>query len=133
MHQEDFYEKAEKRVNDKKGFYIHLGVFVIIGLFLFALNMFTSGGTLWFHYPMLSWGIGLAIHYIVIFGIPGTDILSDEWEEEELDKEIERLKRIQGKKLLKQKLLESGVEEEDLELRELKRQTGEIFDEEDLV
>lgn len=133
MKEEDFYEKAEKRVNDKKGFYIHFGVYLVVGIFLFALNMITSRGTLWFHFPVLSWGIGVAIHYITIFGLPGTRILTDEWEEEELDREISKLKRIHGKKQLKRNLLNSGHEDDTLDLRELDKQTEDLFDEEDLV
>lgn len=133
MEEENYYEKAEKRVNDKKGFYIHLGTFVPVGIFLFALNMITSPNTLWFVYPMLSWGVGLAIHYVTVFGIPGTRVLTDEWEEEELDKEIRKLRRIHDKKRLKRNLLKSGREEDSLDLRELDKQYDELFDEEDLV
>jgi len=133
MHEEDFYKKAEKRVNDKKGFFIHLGTFVPVGIFLFALNMFTSPNTLWFVYPVLSWGVGLAIHYVTVFGIPGTRVLTDDWEEEELDKEIRKLKRIYGKKMLKKNLLNSGLDDDGLDLRELDKQAEELFDEEDLV
>ncbi len=133
MHEEDFYKKAEKRVNDKKGFFIHLGTFIPVGIFLFALNMFSSPNTLWFVYPMLSWGVGLAIHYVTVFGIPGTRVLTDEWEEEELDKEIRKLKRIHGKKMIKKNLLNSGLDDDELDLRELDKQAEELFDEEDLV
>jgi hypothetical protein len=66
------------------------------------------------------------------FGIPGTRILTDEWEEEELDNEIRKLRRIHGKKMLKKNLLDSGRLDE-LELRELDKQAEELFDEEDLV
>jgi hypothetical protein len=95
--------------------------------------MFTSPNTLWFVYPVLSWGVGLAIHYVTVFGIPGTRVLTDDWEEEELDKEIRKLKRIYGKKMLKKNLLNSGLDDDGLDLRELDKQAEELFDEEDLV
>jgi len=39
----------------------------------------------------LSWGVGLAFHYRHVFGVPGYDILDDEWEKRELNKEVNKL------------------------------------------
>jgi hypothetical protein len=49
----------------------HLGAFIIISLFLFLLNMFTSPSTWWFKYPVLGWSVGVAFHYLDVFGFPG--------------------------------------------------------------
>lgn len=134
METDQLYDKARKKVKNKAGFFVHLAVFIPVGIFLFLLNMFTSPDILWFHFPMLCWGLGLAIHYTVIFGIPGTKILSPDWEEDELDKEIERLRRIQDKTRTKKYLLDmGGFKEDSLDLRELDKQREEMFDEEDLV
>jgi hypothetical protein len=44
------------------------------------------------NFPMvLMWGIGLVFHYTRVFGLPGTDVLSSEWEEREIEKEMERM------------------------------------------
>ena len=58
----ELYERAKKRVEEIKGFYIHLGVFMVVNLGLFAINMLTSPDTLWFYWPLLGWGVGVAIH-----------------------------------------------------------------------
>jgi len=42
---------------------------------------------------VLGWGLGVGIHYLTVFGLPGTDILSKEWEEREVLQEMERLRR----------------------------------------
>ena len=42
MEDKERYQAAKKRVEDIKGFYIHLGLFVIVNLGLFAVNMLTT-------------------------------------------------------------------------------------------
>jgi 2TM domain len=90
MHTQEELTKAKKRVKAKKDFYQHLMSYAIVNLFLFALNIITSPSYLWFVFPMLGWGIGLAFHYVGVFGIPGFDILSKEWEEREVERELRR-------------------------------------------
>lgn len=82
------YRKAKKRVQAKKGFYSHFGIYAIMGIFFFTLNMLTSPATYWWYWPMLGWGIGIASHYIAVFGIPGLPFTSKEWEEKEIEKEL---------------------------------------------
>jgi 2TM domain len=56
--------QARKRVGIKMGFLIHLCVYVLVNLGLLAVNAYT-GGTRWAVFPLLGWGLGLAIHGIV--------------------------------------------------------------------
>jgi Xaa-Pro aminopeptidase len=61
---------ARRRVGMKMGFYIHALVFVLVnsGLyFINSLSMGLGGGVRWHHFPLLGWGLGLAIHGIVTF------------------------------------------------------------------
>ncbi len=90
MHSKEEFAKAKKRVKDKKDFYQHLMSYAIVNTFLFALNIITSPGYFWFVFPLMGWGVGLAFHYVSVFGIPGFDILSKEWEERELEKELRK-------------------------------------------
>lgn len=46
---------------------------------------------IWFIFPLASWGVGLAFHYIGVFGIPGLGALSKDWEEREMQKELRRM------------------------------------------
>ena len=89
------YKKAKKRVEEIKGFYWHLMIFVITGLFFLIMNLVTNapGETdYWFYYPIIPWLVGLLIHYIATFGIPGNRVLSADWEERQLAKEMAKMK-----------------------------------------
>ena len=113
--QDYHYEKAQKKVKAKKGFYTHLGIYIAIGLFFFGVNMMTifdGDPELWFMYPLLPWGAGLLIHYFGVFGLPWIGNMDDEWEEKEIEKELRKIKRKEG-------YVESREEEfESLELPE---------------
>lgn len=114
------YEAAKARVEEKKKFYSHLGSFIIVNVFLFLLNIFTSPGHFWFVYPLLGWGVGLMSHYYKTFGFPGMKGPESEWERREMEKEMRRL--------------ESGETDEDyLELREMDTRKQKKWRDEDLV
>lgn len=95
MNSQDNYERARKRVKEKKGFYSHFTTYVIMGVFFFTLNILTSPWDWWFYWPMLGWGIGLASHYFNVFGWPGTGAGTQDWEDREIKKEMDRLEKQQ--------------------------------------
>ncbi|HYB35035.1 MAG TPA: 2TM domain-containing protein [Mycobacterium sp.] len=56
---------------NRQAFRIHAAAFVAVQVLLFAvwlLVWLAAGGTAhpWFLYPLLGWGIGLAVHYATI-------------------------------------------------------------------
>jgi hypothetical protein len=68
MNEKDItFQRAKKRVEALRGFYIHLIVYVIVNLFLFLLNIMTSPDVLWFYWPLLGWGIAIVVHAISVF------------------------------------------------------------------
>jgi hypothetical protein len=83
---------AQRRVNQKMGFYIHLAVYVMVNLGLAAINL-VGGGQRWHLWPLAGWGIGLAIHGIVTFA----SLRGEGVRERMLDDEIERLKQRNGR------------------------------------
>lgn len=85
--------KAQKKVKAKKGFFTHLSVYLSVGIFFLLLNVLTYSGDWWFFFPLLPWMVGLLIHYFTIFGVPGTEILTEGWEERELEKEVRAILR----------------------------------------
>lgn len=96
MRNEDFYTKAQKNVKAKKGFLSHLIAYAgVIGLLYAIMHFENNGEILPVIIVALSWGIGLAGHYFKTFGTEHLDFLgiSSNWEEEELEKEIAKLKR----------------------------------------
>lgn len=109
----DPYKVAEKRVKAKKGFYVHLSIYLIVNAFLFAINMLTSPHYYWFIYPLLGWGVSIAIQFFTVFGVPGTGRLDEKWEAKEIEKE---LRKMEGK--------DDDFENEpkdELELKEFKK------------
>ncbi|MBI1223864.1 MAG: histidine kinase [Bacteroidetes bacterium] len=124
MYTEEELQKAKKRVKAKKSFYQHLMAYAIVNLFLMALNLVTSPSVAWFVYPLLGWGVGLAFHYVEVFGIPGFDILSKEWEEKQLERELRQQKPTSSPKDKPTK-----QPDKSLELRELRKN----YDESDFV
>jgi 2TM domain len=53
---------AERRVAARYGFVVHAGVYLLVNLGLVAINLATSPHHLWFFWPALGWGLGLAAH-----------------------------------------------------------------------
>ena len=78
--QEIKYLKAKERATALRGFYGHLSVYVIVNLGLFLINMTTSPETLWFIWPLMGWGIAVALHALrVLVAAPGAS-----WEEKKI-------------------------------------------------
>ncbi len=87
----DLEARARRRVGRKIGFYIHALVFVLVNLGLFAINAVT-GDPHWARFPLMGWGLGLAIHGLVtLIGLQGEGLRRGM-----LDREIERLRRNQA-------------------------------------
>ncbi len=63
------YENAKKRVEEIKGFYSHLAVYLLVNAGLLIINLVTSPGDYWFGFPLAAWGIGVVVHGISVFGI----------------------------------------------------------------
>jgi hypothetical protein len=64
------YERAQARVKELKGFYIHASAYILVNIGLFVINLLTGGGW-WFYWPLLGWGIGLGVHALSVFGFSG--------------------------------------------------------------
>ncbi len=135
-HESDIYERARKRVSQKKEFYKHVAIYLTFCAFFLALNLLRFNGKYWFYWPALGWGIGLLIHYFNVFGLPG-GIAGEDWESKELEKEIERQRNLQtGPPLPDDEPypdeLDLPDEEERLELKEFKKLRRE-WDDKDFV
>ena len=56
---------ARRRAGAKMGWYIHATVYIAVNLLLAVLS--SASGRHWAVFPALGWGLGLAIHGIVVF------------------------------------------------------------------
>ncbi len=89
MSEKEIYEVARKRVEEKKGFFIHLAVYIIINTVLVLIWAFASGGGYpWFIWPLGGWAIGLLFHFLSVF------VFSKQtgWEKREIEKEMEKIR-----------------------------------------
>ena len=90
MSEEEIYQQAKKRVEEKKGFFNHLAVYLIVNIVLVLIWAFPAGGGYpWFVWPLGGWGIGLIFHFLGVF------VFNKQtgWEKREIEKEVERLKK----------------------------------------
>ena len=101
MEHEEKLKRAKKRVEQLKGFHIHLVVYVAINLLIALGNMVASAsqGEPLLRWPMLItpllWGIGLAIHALNVFG--PNFLFGKKWEERQIAKFMEQDRRESGK------------------------------------
>jgi hypothetical protein len=82
------YTRAEKRVEDKLGFYKSLAVYLGVNLVLFLINLFTSPGEWWFYWVLLFWGIGVFFHFLRVFVTGG--MLAERVKERMIREELEK-------------------------------------------
>lgn len=99
MENSERYIKAKKKVDDIKGFYYHLTVYILVNIallifrtpiLLFFLNMGDAtdeGFSEWLDFNIvftpLLWGLGVFIHYAVVFGLKPKFI--KKWEKRKLE------------------------------------------------
>ena len=60
---------ARKRASAKLGWYIHALVYLCVNVMLALLSV--MNGKHWAVFPALGWGLGLAIHGLVVFFVTG--------------------------------------------------------------
>lgn len=115
---DELRHKAQKKVDGKKGFYVTAVVFGLISLLLVVISLVVPAGGFWIRFPILIFAMVLGIIYVSVFGIPYTGILSHEWEEEEIEREMMKMYHHQRRYLPPPEDLN---EEDKLELKELER------------
>jgi hypothetical protein len=81
-------EEARRYVRRKRIFYTVLGIWIALCLMWFAIDMLDDSSSIWFYWPMLGTGIGVAITGIVLLGIGG--LFGADWERREIDKYLSR-------------------------------------------
>ena len=84
---EELRRKAEKIAEEKRGFYIHVTIYLMVNILLYII-WWTTGGIGTFPWPIIvtiGWGIGVVAHIFVTFG-KGID------NSKMVEKEYQRLK-----------------------------------------
>jgi hypothetical protein len=93
-HEPEALEEARRHVRRKRIFYIVLGVWIALCFMWFAIDMTDDSSSIWFYWPMMGSGIGVAITGLVLFGIGG--LFGVEWERREIDKYLRRRGKVPG-------------------------------------
>ena len=88
---EEIDRLARRRAGAKLGWYIHATVYVLVNLLVFSISQYGFGHRPWSVFPLLGWGLGLALHGISVF-VLGT---GSGLRERMVQKERERLQRQQ--------------------------------------
>jgi hypothetical protein len=91
---EEMERMAQKRAGAKLGWYIHAIVYVLVNLFIFAISRYGFGSRPWSVYPLLGWGLGLALHGVSVFVLGSSGGLRERL----VQRERERLQREQQRR-----------------------------------
>ena len=113
---QDVREAVRKRVKARNKFYRGLATYLIFCVFFIALDMVPDGRLDWAFWPILGWGIGIAMSGIKAFwGFSDLDR-----EEAQIERELEKLER--RKMDRSQQRLVERVDKGELDLDTLRRQ-----------
>jgi two-component system, LytTR family, sensor kinase len=82
------YQRARERAKAIQGLYTHLVVYAVVNSGLFLINWLTRGedGNWWFFWPLVGWGLAVAIHVVATF-VP---VFSPEWAERRAERMLRR-------------------------------------------
>jgi hypothetical protein len=90
---EEIDHLARKRAGAKLGWYAHAAIYVVVNLALLAMSEYGMGGRRWSIFPVVGWGIGLALHGISVFVLGQGSSLRERM----VQRERERLQREQDR------------------------------------
>ena len=121
--QHEVYEKARKRVKQKKRLYYHFLLFLVGSIFLIVLNVVFNVGQQfgeWFKYAVAAWLFLWILHFVNVFIT--NRFFGKDWERIETEKLISRhTKKIEKleKNLIKNKIITPNDELPESEKKSL--------------
>ena len=83
--------QAKKRVQAKMAFYVSAIVFGFVSIIMLMLGWYMPSVSFWLSIPILAFIMVLAILYVNAFGLPFTDYRTANWEDEEIQREMDRM------------------------------------------
>ena len=89
---EELDRLARRRAGAKLGWYSHAALYLVINLVMFTMSTYGFGSRPWSAFPLLGWGLGLALHGVSVF-VLGT---GSGLRERMVRREREKLQRQQG-------------------------------------
>lgn len=92
MTPEEIDALARRRAGAKLGWYVHATAYVVVNLVIFAMSRYAFGDRPWSVFPLLGWGLGVALHGVSVFVLGSGSGLRERL----VQKERERLQRLHG-------------------------------------
>jgi 2TM domain len=79
--------EARRHIAALNGFYVHLGVYVVVNAILIAINASSPGGW-WAQWPLIGWGIGLVCHGVTVFSTQSR--MGKDWEARQIKAHMDK-------------------------------------------
>jgi 2TM domain len=89
---DDIDRLARRRAGAKLGWFVHAMVYVLVNAVVFAMSRYGFGQRPWSVFPLLGWGLGLALHGVSVFALSKGSSLRERM----VQKERERIERAQS-------------------------------------
>jgi hypothetical protein len=83
---EELREQAVKRIEDRRGFSVHLAIYLIVNAILAMVWLMSGGGYYWPMWTAFGWGIGVLFHGFAVF------VSQREPTEERIEREVTKLR-----------------------------------------
>src|SRR5262249_31718678 len=82
----DLRVEARRWVRKKRTLYTIFGIYGILSIMWFAIDMAAGTENIWFYWPMLGTGIAVAVTAVVIFGVGG--LFGVGWEQRQIEHHV---------------------------------------------
>ncbi len=88
---DDTYQRAKRRVKDLQDFYGHLVIYLVVNAIFILIDLADGPGETeflgldWAYYPIIGWGIFLAVHAVATIGFEGRRFFGADWEQRKLE------------------------------------------------
>jgi 2TM domain len=81
---EELRAEARRWVRKRRILYTILGIYAVLSLMWFAIDMADGTENLWFYWPMLGTGVVVAIAAVVLLGMGG--LFGVDWEQRQVER-----------------------------------------------
>jgi hypothetical protein len=81
---EELRAEAQRWVRKRRILYTILGIYAVLSLMWFAIDMADGTENLWFYWPMLGTGVVVAIAAVVLLGVGG--LFGVDWEQRQVER-----------------------------------------------